>query len=294
MSKIDAAKIKISGFKPQGNTAVQVVEDNQLLKSRYYDIDTGKPLSLAEIEGRITRNFNRIEKSSIESILDIYFIHKNWKDYKNEAGVESFQEYLREKISLSRSYAYDIIKAVDMLIEHSPSDSEDLFMTVAEPIERIGMSRLKLVSQVKDDTRKHEILSDLLAGKEITTDEILTENRAATQAEEPKVAELVENTKIEPQEEIEDEETESQDESEINAESEPEADEETKDAPEIEKPTFREENYTNINCDRGWLSKNGQIVIDNNRIAFLYCSSDRDRIKIFELIYEYMTREEKL
>lgn len=147
-------------------------------KRRYYNLETGDPLPLPEIEERIRRSCLRMDRLSVEIMLDLFFIHANWSSFYNRQ--DSFSSYMREQLPINRSYAYDIIKSVKMLIEYQQTKNlsyDTTLFSLREPIDLIGPYKLKIVAQIKDKDQQYKIIDDLLAGKTIHVDEILTINK---------------------------------------------------------------------------------------------------------------------
>ncbi len=165
---------------PQKKALDKDTEDPAIaqFKRRYYNLKTGDPLPLPEIEERIRRSCLRMDRLSVEIMLDLYFIHANWRSFYTRQ--DSFSNYMRNQLPINRSYAYDIIKSVKMLIEYQQTKKvsyDTTLFSLREPIDLIGPYKLKIVAQIKDKNQQYKIIDDLLAGKTIHVDEILTINK---------------------------------------------------------------------------------------------------------------------
>lgn len=160
-------------------STMQKPDKTEYFKRRFYDLSTGKPLQFDEVERRLVINLGKIEKLSVEAMLDLYFIHRNWEGFYNRKN--NFRKWVSETLNSSLSYTYDIIKAIDLLLAYEEESviTDSLPERLAEPIERIGIKRLKLLAQVKDQTVKRDMLSDMIEGKDYSPDYILSQNRKA-------------------------------------------------------------------------------------------------------------------
>ena len=162
------------------------------LQMEYYDMKTGKPLSLAQIEDRLKKNFSKMDQLSVKTMMDLYFIYCNWNTFYKRG--DSFRDYLNKTLPISRSYAYDIIKYVDMMIKYRKTRgnvshhathlekgeefvNSEMLLAVARPIETVGMGKLKLISQVKNEKERYNLLDKVLKGAVITENEILRINK---------------------------------------------------------------------------------------------------------------------
>jgi len=177
--KIDPAKIGIS----PANLPETLGENAQGIQSSgaspaYYDQETGKPLPLEYLRERIIQTGTRIEKLSVQMMLDLYFIHLNW--FGEYGRADSFRDWVNENLPISYSYTYDIIKIVEMLMkyraEKAETKFENLMGEIEEPVRKMGVKRLKLIAQVVEEKRG-EVLDGLFSGNDMTDDEILAVNR---------------------------------------------------------------------------------------------------------------------
>ena len=92
-------------------------EKKQLeFKKRYYNIQINQPLPLSELEERIRYSIRKMDKLSVNIIMDLFFIYLNWNTFYKRG--EAFTGYLKKNFPFSRAYAYDIIRTVKMLIQY--------------------------------------------------------------------------------------------------------------------------------------------------------------------------------
>lgn len=144
----------------------------------YYDLETGKPIEFDKITNRIKKRFREMDKLSVLSMLDLYFVHQNWQSFYNRQ--ESFKKYLADEIQISKSHAYGILTTVEMLKTYYDSKTtksltgETLFVDeIAESVEGIGIKKLRILTTIKDKSLKNEILTKLIDGEKLTSDEIV-------------------------------------------------------------------------------------------------------------------------
>jgi hypothetical protein len=155
------------------------VNDHKYLFERCYDQKTKQPIELKFIESRIQKNFNVMNKITTEIMIDLYFIKMNWKYYYKRK--ESFKDYVIKSLPFSREYVYDIIKSISLLSDFSSrstdenvSSWDDTFIeNVVRPLEKVGVSKLKLVGRIQKEEVKNELMERLVKGEEITRDEII-------------------------------------------------------------------------------------------------------------------------
>ena len=166
------------------------IDDNSIQKSRfyreYYDLETGQPISFEVISNRIKRRFHEMDRLSVLAMLDLYFVHQNWKTFYNRQ--ESFKKYVSEELKISRVYAYGILNAVSLLEEYFKHREEmcntgvtHFINDIAEVLDNIGIKKLRILTAMKDKTVKYEILDRLITGENISTDEISKMNKKVKQ-----------------------------------------------------------------------------------------------------------------
>jgi hypothetical protein len=146
---------------------------------RYYDPTTDQPLPLDQIERRIRKNAERMNRLSVEMMFDLYFVHANWGTFYNRT--DSFSKWLENSVDLSRSYAYDIIKVVRTMIafagESSDGDGPLQIEELGSRIEEIGLKKMKLISQIPDQEARYDFLRRALSGEPVRDNEIIERSR---------------------------------------------------------------------------------------------------------------------
>lgn len=183
MSKHDLSRIRVTGdvVDPLAELDDREPENPAVaqLRIRYYDPETNQPLPLDQIERRIRKNAERMNRLSVEMMFDLYFVHANWSSFYNRT--DSFSKWLENSVDLSRSYAYDIIKVVRTMIafagEASDVDGPLQIEELGSRIEEIGLKKMKLISQVPDQQERYAFLRRALAGEPVRDNEILTRSR---------------------------------------------------------------------------------------------------------------------
>lgn len=146
-------------------------------KRRYYDLKTEKPISIEEIEKRIKLNCMKMDRLTIEMIMDLAFIHRNWSSFYNRK--DSFKNYLKNNMPLSRSYFYEILKILEMIniyLKKKESDNRTL-LTISNIFEKTSVFKLKLISYVKDENQKYDTLEKIITGNDISINEIKQINK---------------------------------------------------------------------------------------------------------------------
>lgn len=93
--------------------AVAAEGEISALKSRYYD-EAGNPLPFDTIKDRILFTCQRMEKLSVEMMLDLYFVHKNWRTFYKRG--ESFRQWVMTELPVTYGYCYDVISVIEMLL----------------------------------------------------------------------------------------------------------------------------------------------------------------------------------
>ncbi len=90
---IDTARRSInkSIIKESGNLVVAEDSKSKFYRD-YFDLETGKPIEFNKISTRIKKRFKEMDKLSVMSMLDLYFVHQNWQSFYNRQ--ESFKSYV--------------------------------------------------------------------------------------------------------------------------------------------------------------------------------------------------------
>ena len=168
------------------------IDDNSIQNSRfyreYYDLETGQPISFEVISNRIKRRFLEMDRLSVLAMLDLYFVHQNWKTFYNRQ--ESFKKYVSEELKISRCHAYGILNAVSLLQHYFEEykgknvyhGDTHFINDIAKVLDDIGIKKLRTLTAMKDKTVKYEILDRLITGESISTDEISQMNKKVKQA----------------------------------------------------------------------------------------------------------------
>jgi len=117
-----------------------------------------------------------MDKLSIEAIMDLFFIYHNWNNFYKRG--DSFRYYLKNNMPISRSYAYDIIRAIKLLIEyHQKVSSQWTLLDIENSIESTGIKKLRLISHLRNKENKYKILKKVLSGKDVSESEIKKLNK---------------------------------------------------------------------------------------------------------------------
>ena len=170
-----AAKLQInlsSGLDSQAST----IETNQVamdpIRTRYFDLTTGEAFPQGVIEDRIRRTSEKMDRLTVELALDLFFLKTHY------IRPADWTRYLRENLSVSRGYAYDVDKVLTLLVERYGGELSDGNLgRVQDTLSKAGIGRLKLVAQVRDESARERILSAIETGKNIHPEEILASNR---------------------------------------------------------------------------------------------------------------------
>ena len=146
------------------------------LYRQFYDTGSGDPIDFDVITGRIQRRFSEMNKLSVHAMLDLYFVHKNWKSFYNRK--DSFQNFCKNTLQISKAHAYGILHAVDLLEEYYGEQGKEIdakhFVTeIADSIEQIGIRKLREIAGIREKPLKRELLTKLLDGENISTDKIV-------------------------------------------------------------------------------------------------------------------------
>ena len=149
------------------------------LYRHYFDLKTGEPIPLDRITKRIKKRFHEIDKLSVHAMLDLYFVHQNWTSFYDR--LDSFQNYLKEEVQISKSHAYGVLHGVSLLEEYFSQQQDSVLSFLEEvttSLERVGIRKLREISSIKDTETKHSLLIKLLSGEDISTQQILREKQS--------------------------------------------------------------------------------------------------------------------
>ena len=153
--------------------------ENTLYKD-YFSLDTGNPIPFDQITKRIKKRFADMDRMSINAMLDLFFVHKNWTLYKKEG---SFANYLKEDVQISRTHGYGIINSISMLTAYLSSKGDkapellSFIDDISSTINEIGVKKLIIIAAMKEEDRKFTLIDKLLRGEKITSDELLERSK---------------------------------------------------------------------------------------------------------------------
>jgi hypothetical protein len=146
---------------------------NPLYKD-YYSLTDGKPISFDTNSSRLKSRLNELERTQGKICLDLFFLWSGWDSFYSRT--DSFSRFLKEEILVSRSFAYGIINSVQMLVEYyqhqTGTDLADFMSEIAAAIEDVGISKLILVSNLKNKVQKHSLVEKLIEGEDISVNEL--------------------------------------------------------------------------------------------------------------------------
>jgi hypothetical protein len=175
---IDKLKINIKASQKHHaeNTQLLLVEkDDGGFKRRYFDIESGKLLPLEFIKDRIEKSFSKVRKMTVEMAFDWHFIYTHQKEFGLEGRVHDWAD---ENLPISRSYRFDIIKSIDLLLlDEKDKPFDELVQDAMAHFDQIGIGKLKLVAQVQESEIKKELLQELKEGKDLDAKSILKKNK---------------------------------------------------------------------------------------------------------------------
>jgi hypothetical protein len=151
---------------------------------RYYNIETCEPLPVEEITKKINSNIRKTTKLTLWVMLDLYFVYANWNTFYKRG--ETFTQYLKENIPISKSYAYYAINAITMLVENSvggklSTSGQLLHDSVVNALQNNGVKAISKISQIPDDDARNKIIKQVLNGATITENEIKEITNASVQ-----------------------------------------------------------------------------------------------------------------
>lgn len=142
----------------------------------YYSITDNEPIALEVITKRVIKRFLDIEKANVGAMLDLFFVYSNWEGFYSRT--DSFSSYL-QTIGLSKTHGYGILNAVKLLNEYflkkgeTNSEITDFMSAISNSIEEVGITKLIIISSIKDKKNKFNCLTQLLEGEEITAATLL-------------------------------------------------------------------------------------------------------------------------
>ncbi len=169
--------IKKSIIKESGSLLVAKDGKSKFYRD-YFNLETGKPIEFDKITTRIKKRFKEMDKLSVLSMLDLYFVHQNWQSFYNRQ--ESFKTYVTEELRISRVYAYGVLNAVSLVDEYLSQKGKmcntgvtHFVNDIAGVLDNIGIKKLRNLSRVKDKSLKYGLLDRLFDGEQLTSDEIV-------------------------------------------------------------------------------------------------------------------------
>jgi hypothetical protein len=161
-------------------TAVATTSQNQIYKNYFVD---GKPIPFGTLTKRIKKQFNAIENTSCQAMLDLFFLHQNFKTFYNRK--DNFKKFVNEELSISRSMAYGIINSMNLLIGYykkKTPEMETFMQDITNSVNSVGIRKLIIMSSIPDENKKFGLIDKLLEGDEITVEELQIKAKAAPKA----------------------------------------------------------------------------------------------------------------
>ena len=211
--KFNPNKANLTQPKREGAQAVldNVPDTGRIFSPKYYNLETGDILPLERIEKRIDDEYNKIDKSTAQIALDVFFVHENFKTKYDRA--ESWSAWVKEHVRFERTHVYDLMKIVGAIkdVINSKREKEgiaivenydELLLLIQKPFEDNPVKTLKYAAQIEDEDKKAEVFEAILEGKEISQKSILSinkENASEPEAEislEPETARGLETTVV--------------------------------------------------------------------------------------------------
>jgi len=167
----------VIAIKKQGLTESKSVNGSHSpMYKDYFSLETGEPIPFDQLSKRIKKRFAEIDRSSTSSMLDLFFLHQNWTTfYKRD---DSFSKYIKETLQISRTHAYGIINSVKLLNQYFSYKGESapamnsFIDEIASSIEDIGIKKLIIISTIKDEDKRFNLVDKLLNGDDISADEL--------------------------------------------------------------------------------------------------------------------------
>lgn len=176
--KADVAHNLVKRKKSNVEKSTQSNPPMSSLYKDYFSLETGEPIALTTISKRVKKRFSDIDKASTGAMLDLFFIYQNWTGFYSRT--DSYSKFLKDDIQISRTHAYGIINSVELLNQyfihkgHQESDLGDFMKEITSSIEEIGISKLIIISAMKDKGQKFGYVDRLLGGEQITTEALLS------------------------------------------------------------------------------------------------------------------------
>jgi hypothetical protein len=160
------------------------VFDSETLQDRFYQNSNLIPED--QLIQRIKENFKLIDRYSAEAMIDLFFLHQNWKTfYKHN---DSFRKFLNEELKISPSHAYGIIRSVKCLSAYFLTKGKQIdeltgfLETITDSINRIGIKKLITIAAASNKERRFELLNKLLNGETVGDEDILDNKKEPSEA----------------------------------------------------------------------------------------------------------------
>jgi hypothetical protein len=164
------------------------------LNERYFK--DGKPLSLDDMAKLVNKDIKEINTAFARAMFDLFVIHENWTGfYKHH---DSFKEFLKKNINISRSYAYSIIGMAQALkayfvkqgkMDKQIGNFDDFIKEVQAAVDKNGIKKMIAVSHIRKASERDKLLETALQrareGKKL---EDTQEAKHEAEAEEQKKA----------------------------------------------------------------------------------------------------------
>lgn len=175
--KFDVSIARKTTLKKETQTANKPVAEHSRFYREFFDFETGKPIAFDRITKRIKKRFQEMDRLSVFTMLDLYFVHQNWNTFYNRT--DSFKNYINSELNITREYAYGILKAVGLLEEYFSKKRKmcntgitHFIEDIAEAASNIGIKKMTTISRIKDDKIKYNLLDRLIDGETISTNDI--------------------------------------------------------------------------------------------------------------------------
>ncbi|GHU01355.1 hypothetical protein FACS1894147_01050 [Spirochaetia bacterium] len=153
------------------------------LSNGYFDLETKEPIEMALLVERIKQKREEFDKVSVVLMLDLFFLHKNWKGFYHRT--DNFKHYLRDDLKISRTHAYGIIRSVNFLMDYCKQrgeavpDMDDFIAVITQSIETIGIGKLIKISYLKGE-KGFELFNRALSGSKIEDEELKQSKKEKT------------------------------------------------------------------------------------------------------------------
>ncbi len=197
MAKLNKAKSKARVIEGSQKKIIRQVQTTSVdmgnIPIKIYKRGTSDLLTFEQIDSNLRSSIELAGKLDNESAMYVFFLSLTWNTFfqKYKRG-ESFSDYIKT-LPISETKIYAILSVVKMLgdyfdiniserSEEFLIENEDSKLTVDfiiinkifDPINNIGLSKLELVTRIKDKDVANKIISDLVEGKEISARQIAT------------------------------------------------------------------------------------------------------------------------